>query len=59
MTVRIYVDEDAMDRDLVRALRARGIDVLTALEADMVNPTRASSLFGSSAILWASRRAVF
>jgi len=36
MTIRIYVDEDAMDRDLVEGLRARGIDVLTALEAGMI-----------------------
>ncbi len=36
MTIRLYVDEDAMDKDLVRALRARGIDVLTALEAGMI-----------------------
>ena len=36
MNIRIYIDEDAMDKDLVRALRARGVDVITALEADMV-----------------------
>lgn len=36
MTIRLYVDEDAMDEDLVRALRVRGIDVLTALEAEMI-----------------------
>ena len=36
MTIRIYVDEDAMDRDLVEGLRARGVDVLTALEAGMI-----------------------
>lgn len=36
MTIRLYVDEDAMDKDFVQALRARGIDVLTALEAGMI-----------------------
>ena len=32
MAVRLYFDEDSMDRNLVRALRARGMDVSTALE---------------------------
>ena len=36
MTIRFYVDEDAMDKDLVRALRARGVDVLTALEVGLI-----------------------
>lgn len=36
MTLRLYIDEDAMDRDLVRALRARGVDVLTAIEAGLI-----------------------
>lgn len=36
MTIRLYVDEDAMDQDLVRALRGRGVDVTTALEAGMI-----------------------
>lgn len=36
MNIRIYIDEDAMDKDLVRALRARGVDVITALEAGMI-----------------------
>lgn len=31
------MDEDAMDDDLVQALRLRGVDVQTALEAGMVN----------------------
>ena len=34
---RLYADEDAMRRSLVFALRARNVDVLTALEADMIN----------------------
>lgn len=37
MTIRLYCDEDSMDQDLVRALRTRGLDVTTALEASMVH----------------------
>ena len=33
--LRLYMDEDSMDQDVVRALRVRGIDVLTGLEAGM------------------------
>jgi hypothetical protein len=29
---RLYIDEDAMDDDLVQALRLRGANVQTALE---------------------------
>lgn len=36
MTIRLYLDEDAMDTALVRSLRARGVDVITARESDMV-----------------------
>ena len=36
MRIRLYLDEDAMDRDLADALRQRGVDVLTALEAGMI-----------------------
>lgn len=32
----LYLDEDSMDRELVTALRARGMDVLTATEASMI-----------------------
>jgi DNA-binding transcriptional MerR regulator len=39
VTIRLYLDEDAMDRQLVRALRARGIDVQTVNEAAMVYRT--------------------
>jgi len=34
--IRLYVDEDAMDKDLIQALRVRGVDVITALDAGMV-----------------------
>ncbi len=36
MQARLYIDEDAMDDDLVQALRLRGVDVETALEAGLV-----------------------
>jgi queuine/archaeosine tRNA-ribosyltransferase len=36
VTIRLYFDEDSMPRALVNALRARGIDVLTAFEAQRV-----------------------
>lgn len=36
MRIKLYLDEDAMDRDLAEALRQRGVDVLTALEAGMI-----------------------
>jgi Domain of unknown function (DUF5615) len=34
--VRVYIDEDAMDSDLVAALRSRGVTVVTAFEAGLV-----------------------
>ena len=34
--IRLYLDEDAQRNSLVRALRARQIDVLTANEAELV-----------------------
>ena len=36
MTIRLYLDEDTMREAFVRALRARGVDVVTALEAGMI-----------------------
>lgn len=36
MNIRFYFDEDSMDRALVRALRGRDVDIITALEADMI-----------------------
>ena len=36
MTIRLYFDEDSMRYALVNALRARGIDVQTALEVEMI-----------------------
>jgi uncharacterized protein with PIN domain len=37
MQIRLYLDEDAMDSDLVRALRLRGVDVTTALDTGLTN----------------------
>jgi hypothetical protein len=34
-SIKLYLDEDALDRDLVNALRSRSIDVLTAHEAGL------------------------
>jgi hypothetical protein len=39
VTVRLYCDEDSMRHALVSALRKRGIDVLTALEAGTTEQT--------------------
>ena len=35
--IRLYLDEDAMRKSLAFGLRARTVDVLTALDAEMVN----------------------
>lgn len=35
--IRLYLDEDAMRRSLVFGLRSRGVDVLTAAEAETIN----------------------
>jgi hypothetical protein len=34
--IEIYIDEDAMDSDLVAALRSRGVGVITALETGLI-----------------------
>jgi predicted nuclease of predicted toxin-antitoxin system len=44
MMIRLYFDEDSMRRSLVRALRARGVDVITALEAGMIEREDAEHL---------------
>jgi len=35
MPIHLYLDEDAMDDDLVQALRLRGVDVETALDTHL------------------------
>lgn len=37
MSVRLYCDEDSMQRGLVDALRSRGMDVTTALDDKMID----------------------
>jgi hypothetical protein len=49
LKVRLYLDEDSMDGDLVRALKARGVDVLSALEAGMVERSDSHHLEYASA----------
>ena len=39
MTIRLYFDEDSMRHALVEALRIRGVDVLTALDAGTIEET--------------------
>ena len=36
MRIRFYFDEDAMDSDVVRALRLRGVDVRTAHDLELI-----------------------
>jgi len=36
MRIRFYLDEDAMDSDLVRALRVRGVEVITANDVGLI-----------------------
>lgn len=35
MKIALYFDEDSQDTTLIRALRSRGVDVITAAEAGM------------------------
>lgn len=44
MRILLYCDEDSMDKDLVRALRARGVDVATALVEGMIERDDADHL---------------
>ena len=43
------MDEDSMDQDLVRALRARNVDVVTALDAGMTGRSDSENLDYASA----------
>lgn len=44
MTIRLYFDEDSMQHKLVRALRIRGLDVITALDVGMIEREDAEHL---------------
>src|SRR5690349_17568409 len=48
--IRLYLDEDAMRRSLVFALRARNVDVLTAAESKMINRSDDEHLATASAL---------
>lgn len=37
MKIRLYLDEDALPRGLVRALRLRGVDLATAFEEGLIH----------------------
>jgi hypothetical protein len=34
--LRLYIDEDALDGDMVRGLRSHAVDVITAMDAGMM-----------------------
>ncbi|MBI3948504.1 MAG: DUF5615 family PIN-like protein [Armatimonadetes bacterium] len=44
MRVRLYIDEDSQDHDLVRAFRSRGLDVVTSTDAGMNGATDRAQL---------------
>ena len=44
MKIGLYLDEDTMDADLVRALRIRGVNVTSALEQGMIRHSDADHL---------------
>ena len=46
---RLYLDEDAMRRSLVFGLKSRNVDVLTALDARMINRSDEDHLIAASA----------
>jgi hypothetical protein len=58
----LYLDEDSMDQSLVAALRARGVDVITATEAGMLWRSDAEQLdyaTGQGRILYTFNRGDF
>jgi hypothetical protein len=44
MKIRLYLDEDSMDKQLVQALTARAVDVVSALDAGMTERSDADQL---------------
>lgn len=59
---KLYIDEDSMDRDLVRALRARGVDVNTAQEIGMMGRSDEDHLLfatGEGRVLYSFNRGDF
>lgn len=49
MKIALYFDEDSQDSSLIRALRSRGVDVITASESGMNGRLDAEQLQWSSA----------
>jgi len=47
--IRLYMDEDSMDSDLVRALRVRGVDALTAYDAGLIGQSDLKQLLYAAA----------
>ena len=43
-TIRLYIDEDAMDADLLTALQLRDVDVITVAQAGMLSRSDAEQL---------------
>ena len=44
MTIRLYLDEDSSDLDLLKALRMRGVQVVSAVESGMRGQSDAEQL---------------
>ena len=42
--IKLYLDEDTISRALIRALRARGVDILTAQEASLIGASDEAQL---------------
>lgn len=53
--IKLYLDEDTISRALIRALRARGVDIVTAQEAELMGVPDGEQL----AYATAQRRVVF
>jgi hypothetical protein len=49
-SIKLYLDEDALDRDLVKALRSRKVDILTAQEADFKSISDEEHLYYASSV---------
>ncbi len=36
-SIRLFIDEDSMDQRFIKALRARGVDVITVTEVETIS----------------------
>ncbi len=48
MIIKLYFDEDSMEHSLIRALRARGLDIVTAREVNMTEKSDEEHLIYST-----------